>query len=215
MWSRETRRPHSHTTQIKEWSIFKNKNMSTLQEFQKLVIANASHVKGLQVGDTATDFKLPNAFGQFISLSEVLKTGPVILKFYRGDWCPICNLDLRDIQQYKDQYQTFNASIIAISPQKPDDALSITQKNELGFEVLSDSNQDVIAAYHLQFDPGTDYHQRRDLSELNGNGSLTLPVPATFIIDTNFKVIASHVEANYTERMSATDILKILEQTYA
>ena len=188
--------------------------MSKLQEFQKLVISNASNVKGLKVGDRAPDFVLPNAFGNLITLSDCLKSGPVILKFYRGEWCPICNLDLREVQQYVNQFNKFSAKIIAISSQKPDDALTITQKNELGFEVLSDSNQEVIMAYNLQFDPGKDYHQRRDLSVLNGDGSITLPVPATFVIDKDFRVIASHVEANYTERMSPVEIIKILKNTF-
>ncbi len=185
--------------------------MSKLQDFQKLVIANAIHVRGLKVGERAPDFVLPNAFGNPISLSDCLKAGPVILKFYRGEWCPICNLDLREVQQYVDQFKEYNASIIAISPQKPDDALTMTQKNELDFEVLSDSDQEVIKVYQLQFDPGDDYHQRRDLTALNGDGSKTLPVPATFVINQDFKVIAAHVEANYTERMSPDEIMKALQ----
>ena len=188
--------------------------MSELQDFQKLVIANAIDIKGLQVGEKAPDFILPNALEHSISLSECLKYGPVILKFYRGEWCPICNLDLREIQQYLDQFETFNAQVLAISPQKPDDALTTTQKNELGFEVLSDSNQKVIQEYNLQFDPGEDYHQRRDLSKLNGDGSITLPVPATFIIDTDSTIIGAHVEANYTERMAPKEILKILRSFF-
>ena len=185
-----------------------------LQEFQKIVIANASHVIGLKVGELAPNFELPNPFGKLISLSDCLTSGPVILKFYRGEWCPICNLDLREIQKYVDQFNQFGAKIVAISPQKPDDALTMTQKNELGFEVLSDSNQEVIKAYNLQFDPGQDYLQRRDISVLNGDGSTTLPVPATFVIDQNFKVIGSHVEANYTERMSPDEIVRILEKEH-
>ena len=186
--------------------------MSELQDFQKLVIANAINVKGLKVGDKAPDFVLPNAFGKMISLSKCLKSGPAILKFYRGAWCPICTLDLREIQKYLNQFETFNARVLSISPQKPYDALTITQNIELGFEVLSDSNQKVIQAYNLQFDPGEDYHQRRDLSVLNGDGSITIPVPATFIIDTDFTVIGAHVEANYTERMDPKEILRTLEK---
>ena len=106
--------------------------MSNLQEFQKLVIANAKNVKGLSVGDYAPDFVLPNAFGKAVSLSESLKNGIVILKFYRGEWCPICNLDLREIHKHSNEIASLGASIIAISPQNPDDALTITQKNELG-----------------------------------------------------------------------------------
>ena len=185
--------------------------MDKLQEFQKLVIANAIDVKGLKIGDIAPDFDLPNAFGDSISLSECLKSGPVIIKFYRGEWCPICNLDLKEIQQYQNKFEKFKAKVIAINPQKPNDSLTVIQKNELGFEVLSDTDQKVIRNYNLLFDPGEDYHLRRDLSLVNGDGSKTLPVPATFIIDLDFTIIGAHVEANYTERMAPKEILRILE----
>ena len=185
--------------------------MSELKDFQKLVIANASEVKGLSKGDRAPDFSLPNAFGKKILLSQALKSGIVIIKFYRGEWCPICNLDLRAIQQHLPQIRSLGASLIAISPQRPDDALTAIQKNELEYEVLSDADQEVIKAYNLQFDPGEDYHQRRDLSVLNGGGLKTLPVPATFIVNTNQIIEAAHVEANYTERMGPIEIIEVLK----
>lgn len=185
--------------------------MNELQDFQKLVIANAQHVKGLNIGHKAPDFILPNAFGKTVSLSESLKSGPVILKFYRGEWCPICNLDLKLTQSFISEFNSLGAKLLAISPQKPDNAKTITENNKLGFEVLSDTNQEVIRAYNLQFNPGEDYHQRRDLRVLNGDGSKTLPIPATFIINTDFTIIAAHVDANYTERMSPEDILKTLK----
>tara|TARA_R110002033_G_C3822519_1_gene233203 strand:- start:84 stop:659 length:576 start_codon:yes stop_codon:yes gene_type:complete len=186
--------------------------MSELKDFQKLVIANASGVKGLSEGDKAPDFSLPNALGKKITLSDTLKSGIVIIKFYRGEWCPICNLDLREIQNHLPQIKSLGASLIAISPQKPDDALTAVQKNELKFEVLSDVDQKVIKAYNLQFDPGEDYHQRRDLTLLNGGGLKTLPVPATFIVNTNQIIEAAHVEANYTERMGPREIIEVLEK---
>lgn len=186
--------------------------MGSLQEFQKLVIANASQAKGLSIGDRAPDFSLFNAFGKEVSLSEELKSGIIIIKFYRGEWCPICNLDLREIQKYLPQIKSFGATLLAISPQKPDDALTATQKNELEFEVLSDANQEVIKSYNLQFDPGEDYHQRRDLTLLNGEGLKTLPVPATFIVNRKQIIEAGHVEANYTKRMSPLEIINVLEK---
>ncbi|MCK0146828.1 AhpC/TSA family protein [Arenibacter sp. F26102] len=185
--------------------------MSNLQEFQKLVIANAAQAEGLSKGDMAPDFSLLNALGQKVSLSEALKSGIVIIKFYRGEWCPICNLDLREIQSHLPQIRSFGATLLAISPQRPDDALTATQKNKLEFEVLSDADQEVIKAYNLQFDPGEDYHQRRDLAELNGEGLKTLPVPATFIVNTNQIIKAAHVEANYTERMGSKEIIEVLK----
>lgn len=186
--------------------------MGELKEFQKLVIANAKHVKGIKAGNKAPDFTLLNATGKEISLKKCLKSGPVILKFYRGEWCPICNLDLVQIQKHLPQIESFGARVLAISPQNPDNALTAKQKNNLGFEVLSDSKQQVIKAYNLQFDPGADYHKRRDLTLVNGDGSVLLPVPATFIIDKDFNIVAAHVEANYTERMSVEEILKVLKE---
>jgi len=186
--------------------------MDNLKDFQKLVVANAKHVKGLIIGEKAPDFILQNSYGKAVSLSESLNSGPVILKFYRGEWCPICNLDLREIQRYIFQFKKYGAQVLAISPQEPDHALTIVNKNALGFEVLSDSSQKVIRAYNLQFDPGEDYHQRRDLSVLNGDGLRTLPVPATFIINTDFTIAGAHIEANYTVRMSPEEILKILKE---
>jgi len=185
--------------------------MSELQEFQKLVIAEAAHVKGLAIGERAPDFTLPNASNKVISLSDYLKSGPVVLKFYRGEWCPICNLDLRAIQQHLSEIKRLGANLLAISPQSSDDALSAQQKNELEYEVLSDIDQMVIKNYNLQFDPGEDYHSRRDLAVLNGDGSKTLPVPATFIINRDQIIEAAHVEANYTERMSAEAIIDVLQ----
>jgi peroxiredoxin len=186
--------------------------MSELQDFQKLVIANADHVKGMNAGEKVTDFTLLNAVGKEVSLSEQLQSGPVVLKFYRGEWCPLCNVDLRAIQQQLPKIESLGASVLAVSPQSPDGALSAKEKNELDFEVLSDPNQEVIKAYNLQFDPGEDYHSRRDLSLVNGDGSKSLPVPATFIINQDFTIEAAHVEANYTERMSPEEIIGVLEQ---
>ena len=186
--------------------------MSELKEFQKLVIENAKHVKGLKVGEKAPDFVLLNAVGKSISLSAFLKKGPVVLKFYRGEWCPICNLDLRNLQKIIPDIKSLGAALLAVSPQNPDNALTMKEKNLLDFEVLSDKNQKVIKLYNLQFDPGEDYHKRRDLTILNGDKSKFLPVPATFIINKDFTIEAAHVDPNYTIRMPPEAILDILKK---
>ena len=180
--------------------------MSKLKKFQKLVIANAKRATGLDTGSKAPDFTLKNALGNTLTLSDILKSKSVILKFYRGEWCPICNLDLRSIQSKIEDINHLGVQLLAISPQNPNDALTMKEKNELQFEVLSDPNQTVIKSYNLQFDPGDDYHIRRDLTVLNGDGSKYLPVPATFIIDQSQTIVYSHIEADYTQRVSP-DIL--------
>ena len=186
--------------------------MAELKEFQKLVIENAKHVKGLKAGEKAPDFVLPNALGKYVSLADFLRVGPVILKFYRGEWCPICNLDLRNLQKIMPKIKSLGATLLAVSPQKPDNALTMKEKNRLDFEVLSDKDQSVIKLYNLQFDPGEDYHKRRDLTILNGDKSLFLPVPATFIINPEFKIEAAHVDPDYTTRMEPEAILDVLKK---
>jgi peroxiredoxin len=113
-------------------------------------------------------------------------------------------LDLREVQKNILTSNKLGATVFAISPQSPDNALTVIEKNQLEFEVLSDVNQEVIKAFQLQFDPGEDYHNRRDLTKVTGNRSKLLPVPATFIINQSSTIKASHVEANYTERMRST-----------
>ena len=123
-------------------------------------------------------------------------------------------MDLREVQKNILTINKLGATIFAISPQSPDNALTVMEKNQLEFEVWSDVNQEVIKAFQLQFDPGEDYHNRRDLTKVNGNRSKLLPVPATFIINQSSTIIASHVEANYTERMRIEEIIKILESIW-
>jgi peroxiredoxin len=163
------------------------------------------------VGQSAPEFELSNATGKIISLSKTLLNGPVIVKFYRGEWCPICSLDLRNIQKFLPAIKSRHATLLAISPQNPDDALKRKQKNELDFEVLSDADQSAIKKYNLQFDPGEDDHKRRDLTLLNGDGSVTLPGPATFVVAQDGKIIVAHVDANYTERMGGQEVLEALD----
>src|ERR1700741_3354203 len=87
----------------------------------------------LQVGQKAPDFTLPNATGGEVSLSSLLIKGPVVLSFYRGEWCPFCNLELRALQARMPRFQAYGASLMAIGPQTPDHSLSAAEKNELTF----------------------------------------------------------------------------------
>jgi len=95
--------------------------------------------KGLTVGAKAPDFTLSNHAGDNVNLSEELAKGPVILTFYRGEWCPFCNLELRAYQRIMDDIRESGAQLLAISPLTPDRSLSMQSKNELSFHVLSDS----------------------------------------------------------------------------
>jgi len=171
---------------------------------------------GLAIGDLAPNFTLPDALGRPVTLSDQLETGPVVLTFYRGEWCPFCNLQLRSLQQARPQFLEHNATLIAISPQAPDHALSLTEKYDLGYAVLSDLDQSVIRDYRVQFTLSGDLEDlqvnvfQNDPGTQNADHSRSLPVPATFVIDQSGVVRAAFVSADWRYRPEPTDIIAAL-----
>lgn len=175
-------------------------------------VATSGAAPGLEVGDNAPVFVLPNAVGQAVDLRQRLESGPVVLSFYRGEWCPYCNLELRALQAALTRFKAYAASVIAISPQAPDHALSVAAKNALTFDVLSDTDQAVIRAYRLQFTIPADLKDlylntfHNDLTTQTADGSWALPIPATFVIDRGGIIRARHMSVNYRTRMDPDDI---------
>ena len=104
------------------------------------------------MGDEAPDFALPDQHGDEVWLSALLRGGPVVLIFYRGEWCPYCNLQLRTFQANLAQLAEHRAQLVAVSPQTPDHSLSMAEKNDLEFVVLSDAGAQVIDRYGLRYE---------------------------------------------------------------
>jgi len=167
---------------------------------------------GLAVGDRAPNFTLPDALGQPVTLTDLLATGPVVVVFYRGEWCPYCNIQLRGLQAALPAMRELGVSLVAISPQAPDHSLSVTEKHELAFPVLSDLDQEVIRAYKVQFTLAGDLEDlqvnvfQNDPANQNADHSRSLPVPATFVIDTGGIVRAAFVSADWRVRAEPADI---------
>ncbi|CAN7761941.1 peroxiredoxin-like family protein [Paenibacillus sp. LjRoot56] len=183
-----------------------------IEELQKSGIAS-----GKQQGEKAVDFKLTNALGRDVILFEELAKGPVLLVFYRGGWCPSCNMQLRAYQQILPEIQAMGAQLIAISPQKPDHSLSLQEKESLEFQVLSDPNGLVTAKYNLLFDvpPGVRELMEGNglnLAEYNNTSKWVLPIPATFIIDENAIIRSAYVNPNFRQRQSPEEILQELKK---
>ena len=167
---------------------------------------------GLAVGDHAPNFTLPDALGQPVTLTNLLATGPVVVVFYRGEWCPYCNIQLRGLQAALPAIRELGASLVAISPQAPDHSLSVTEKHELAFPVLSDLDQEVIRAYKVQFTLAGDLEDlqvnvfQNDPANQNADHSRSLPVPATFVIDRGGIVRAAFISADWRVRAEPADI---------
>lgn len=196
-------------------SLTEDDRQTTMNSFQKLH-ASTTASRAIQTGDTAPDFVLPNASGDSIRLYTLLDNGPVVLSFYRGGWCPFCNLEIRALQSVLRDIKSMGASLVAISPETPDKTLNTKEKNSLEFEVLSDTGNTTTRDYGLLF---TVYEEMRplylkwglDLPAYNGDETWQLPVPATYIIDTNKIVTSAYVDKDYTKRMEPQHILDALK----
>ncbi len=171
--------------------------------------------QGLVVGEKAPDFQLPNQENRKVSLTEELGRGPVVLKFIRGEWCPICDLDVAALQRVQPQLKELGATLLVINPQKPDKGVALENKHKLGFDVLSDERQEVIRGFNLQFAVPMPVQQVYETIGLNlpehtADGSWNLPVPATFVLDRKGVIRARHVDVNYAQRMEPANILEAI-----
>lgn len=168
------------------------------------------------VTDLAPDFDLPDARGGRVVLTEVLRSGPAVIAFYRGGWCPYCNLQLRAYQALLPRITAAGARLIAISPQLPDGSLGTAEKNALTFDVLSDVGNAVARSYGLVFALAEELREimranNRALPALNGDESWELPVPATYVVAPDRRVVLAHVEVDYRTRLAPEAIAACLD----
>jgi len=171
---------------------------------------------GLKAGEKAPDFTLINAYGKSVNLYAQLKKGPVVLVFYRGAWCPFCNLHLHALKKSLPGFKKYKAQLITVTPQRPDKSLGQIKKDVYPFEILSDLDDKVMKQYRLyyQLSPELDrlYKSKGlDVEKFNGKGRIALPVPGTFVIGTDKIVKAVHAQHDYKERMEPADIIKVLK----
>jgi len=172
--------------------------------------------KAINKGHSASDFTLPNAKGEKTSLAKLLEDGPIVLSFYRGGWCPFCSLEFKALHDILPQIKELGASLVGISPELPDNSLDTIEKHQLQFEVLTDVGNTIARQYGLVMDVPEImrpvYSQWGiDLPALNGDDSWELPIPATFVIGRDSKIISAYINKNYTERMEPVDIIKALQ----
>lgn len=171
----------------------------------------------LKVGDVAPDFTLPNAQRKSVVLSSLLRDGPVVLIFYRGGWCPYCNLQLRAYQGFLPDIQALDGQLVAVSPQLPHDSLSTAEANALSFDVLSDVGNHVAQSYGLAYVLSKELQDalrsvNKALPDINGDESWRLPVPATFVIASRRRIVAAEINVDYRKRPDPEEILGVLKQ---
>ncbi|HED54212.1 MAG TPA: AhpC/TSA family protein [Phycisphaerales bacterium] len=167
----------------------------------------------LTAGQTAPDFQLPDATGETVQLSDLLEAGPVVLTFYRGGWCPFCNIQLHAYQEHLDDFKELDAQLVAISPQTPDNSISTKEKLDLDFTVLSDPGNTVADAFGIRYTVPDSLGEgfAEYIAEINGDDSKTLPLAATYVIDTDGVIRYAFVEVDYKLRAEPGDIVDSLK----
>ena len=171
----------------------------------------------LSKGDTAPDFTLPDARGRSVHLHDRLNEGPVVLTFYRGGWCPYCNLELRAYQSRLAQLREAGAQLIAVSPQSPDASLSTAEKNSLEFDVLSDVGCVVASRYGIVFTLPSALRSLYlelglDLPAANDTADWQLPVAATFVIDVDGTIALAYIDSDYRNRLEPNDAIAAVRE---
>jgi peroxiredoxin len=184
-------------------------------ELQKLADSGIAR-QALRVGAKAPDFALVDAGGRTVSLSALLAKGPAVVTFYRGNWCPFCDLQLRSYQGVLPQVRRLGAELVAISPQAADYALLDVEKKQLAFPVLSDGHNRVARQYGLVFRVRDALEELmggfgHSLPRFNGDDSWELPIPATFVVDQGGMVRLAHVEPDYMRRLEPASVLLALQ----
>ena len=169
----------------------------------------------LKVGDKIPDFCLPNANYEIICSENILKKGKMIVAFYRGSWCPYCNLELQELQKNLAKIIAKETALVAISPQSPDNSLTLSEKHNLQFEVLTDANnifaKQLGITFKLQDFVLSSYKSIGiNLKDFNKDEENTLPVPAVFLVNEKREILYNFFDVNYTNRINIEELLNLL-----
>lgn len=192
--------------------------LEKLQNSKDAVISKGSKTQHLKETYQMPSFQLPDQTGNIISSDELLKKGPLVISFYRGGWCPYCNLELRSLQDHLEEFKENGATLVAISPEQPDGSLDVSEKNNLQFSVLSDDDNIVAKKFGIVFETPTEtdslYKEllNLDLAKRNSTDKPELPIPATYVVGQDGKITYAFVNADYTKRAEPSEIIKVLKK---
>jgi peroxiredoxin len=179
------------------------------------LIASGQAARTLKVGARAPIFALPNAHGELVRSADLLARGPLVLTFYRGIWCPYCNMDLQAIEAAAEEIRALGASLVAISPQTAPNRRRSERENALSFPILSDHGNSVANEFGLRFRLPDDLIAvykgfGNDLTVGNGEDSWTLPMPARYVIGNDGVIAYAEVNPDYTRRPDPSELLPVL-----
>ncbi|KAL6907232.1 thioredoxin-like protein [Trichoderma evansii] len=166
----------------------------------------------IQPGEKLPEFVLSDARGVLVSSVDLLAKGPLLITFYRGGWCPFCNLALRAIQQRLEDFQARGVTLVAITPEQPDASLSTTEKNELKFPVLTDDGLQLARKLNITWEQPKELvdlvnSSGADLEKRHGNDSAEMVIPTTLLVDQKGVVRNIYAEADWMKRLEPQEAM--------
>ena len=195
------------------------KNDATAKDsaMMKSVTAEAAAKTALNVGAKMPSFTLSDANGKSVNSSDLLEQGNLVVVFYRGAWCPYCNLYLKKLQDNISQIKAQNATIVAISVENPDKSLSVAQKNKVSFDVLSDPKLETARKFGIVYQLDSDTNEKYkgygiDLVKQNETKTPDLPLSATYIVNQKGEIVYAFLEPDYKKRAEPNEIIEILSK---
>ena len=189
----------------------------TSGSIKKFVSAEDAAKSALNVGATMPAFSLKDSTGKTVESRDLLKQGNLVIVFYRGSWCPFCNLYLRNLQKNLTQIKAAGGNLVAVSVENPDNSLSVAKKNELDFTVLSDPNLTVAGKFGIvyQLPKETDELYKShglDVAKHNGMERAELPISATYVVNRKGEIVYAYLEPDYKKRAAPEVIIETLQK---
>jgi len=186
-------------------------------DLASLGIEDPQYFKPIEAGAIAPDFTLNDKDGAAVHLNELTKNGSVALFFYRGQWCPNCNKQLAAFVEEADRLEDAGVQLVAVTPENYEAVTQAREKTNAEFMILSDPEAEVMKQYGVAFEVTQDYQDRLKDYDVNldatESGEVLLPVPATFVINQENKVVYTHFDPKYQNRASVDDILDALKMS--
>ncbi len=192
-------------------------NKSNQMTAEKFVSASDAAKNALNVGAKMPEFKLKDANGKTVESRDLLKQGNLVVVFYRGSWCPYCNLYLRSLQKNMAQIKAAGGNLVAISVENPDNSLTVSKKNELDFTVLSDTGLTVAKQFGIVYDfpkETDDAYKARglDIAIHNEMNKPQLPLSATYVVNRKGEIVFAFLEPDYKKRAAPETIIETLSK---
>lgn len=171
----------------------------------------------LRTGDQAPDFVLPDSPGRTLRLSDLLREGPVVLKFYRGRWCAFCTLELRAYQRLLPDFRSLGAEVIALSPQNEEETALNRERDRLQLHMITDAGNAIAREFGITYEIGADVRglyesAGLDLGRTNAAGTWSIPLPAAYLVAPDRRIVYSFVEPDYLQRAEPETVLDELRR---